>query len=144
MLPSFPCDRCDQVAESFATLLCFLSSLLPEPSVSRALHIFFEPSQDAGTVRQEIFAFNSSGALWFSGRAFAELFGTCPAPVLEPSCTSFWFVTLLHELAHNNATGHNARHKKLMERMLENFLPALIVAHTRQVTTYHHQLGQYK
>jgi hypothetical protein len=52
--------------------------------------------------------------------------------VYTPECTCFWLCTLCHELAHNLAPAHDARHAVLMERMLEAFFPVLVREHMKQ------------
>ena len=95
------------------------------------VHLFVEPPwTDDGEARQEVFAFNANGSLWFSVRAFTALHGHLSC--WHPSVTCFWFVTMIHEAAHHIAPGHDARHEMLMERMLEAFLPRLITEHVQQ------------
>ena len=123
------------LAETFASLLLFLANLAG-PQLAPALHLFVDARAPAGAPeRPSVFAFNSGGALWFSLRAFAELHqlpdphGRGVPSVWAPECTCFWLVTLAHELAHNLAPGHDARHETLMERMLEAYFPRLVHKH---------------
>ena len=123
------------LAETFASLLLFLANLAG-PQLAPALHLFVDARASAGAPeRPSVFAFNSGGALWFSLRAFAELHqlpdphGRGVPSVWAPECTCFWLVTLAHELAHNLAPGHDARHETLMERMLEAYFPRLVHKH---------------
>ena len=115
-------------AEMFASLMAFLGNMV-RPGLSEHIHLFYEPPlTSSGERRREVFGFNKGGSLWFSLRAFHSLHANAPS-VWVPECTSFWFVTLAHELAHNEIETHDVRHATLMERILERFTPHLILSH---------------
>ena len=50
-----------------------------------------------------------------------------------PPHSRWWLRHGRHELAHNLAPGHDARHETLMERMLEAFVPKLLNQHAQMV-----------
>ena len=117
-------------ADAFAGLLLFLARIVGlSPD---ALCVFYEPPAAAdGSARREVIGFNSSGALWFSLRAFLSLHGRLPS-LWVPECTVYWLSTLCHELAHNLTPRHDAAHEALLERLIERFVPTLVHEHVRQ------------
>ena len=118
-------------AEALGAVLLRLASLV-SPHVAPSVHLFWaSPATPAGEARREVFAFNSGGSLFFSVRAYTSLHAALPSP-FEPECTAFWLTTLAHEMAHNLAPEHDARHAKLMERLLEQMIPLLIRQHLQQ------------
>jgi len=115
-------------AEALGAVLLTLANLV-SPHVAPAGHVCWaSPATATGETRREVFAFNTNGALFFSVRAYMSLHAGLPSP-WEPECTAFWLTTLAHEMAHNLAPEHDARHAKLMERLLEQFIPLLINQH---------------
>lgn len=129
-----------RMAEAFGALMGHLADMV-SPGTRQAVHLFYEPPLlPSGEGRREVYGFNRGGALWFSLRAFSSLHAGLPS-VWAPECTSFWLVTLLHELAHNEVAEHGVRHATLLERMLERFTPRLIVSHIDSVLQQRQQMS---
>jgi len=77
-----------------------------------SVHVFWEDA--------ERIAFNRQGELFFNAR-----FAVGMAQDTQADFLSFWFVTFCHELAHNEAAGHNEEHEYAEETLITFYLPRL-------------------
>ncbi len=86
-----------ELSEAFGQVLLFVTSLT-SPGMPLPIHLFYElPRFGQG----QILAFNQDGALFFSIHAFKDRHAASP---WHPTCTSFWLITLAHEVAHNEVS----------------------------------------
>lgn len=87
---------------SFAELLYEVADIYILPR--KAMHIFFDESGNT-------IAFNASGSLFCNFRFFRQLhFNEINNKNGKIIATSYWWVVVAHELAHNVVAAHNAEH----------------------------------
>lgn len=104
----------------FDALLQSIGDLLGE-CVLRSFHVFYAPLLASDEKSCKV-AFNRSGAIFFSLSYHVEI--VTRQPSTDP--LSFWFVVALHEVAHNQASGHNKQHEALLEKLIVHFLPRML------------------
>ncbi|KAK5656128.1 hypothetical protein OQA88_4888 [Cercophora sp. LCS_1] len=90
---------------------------------SRSLHIFYD--DHGGTI-----AFNSNGSIFCNLRWFNQLHS---AKFRSPSgsggrieATTWWWVVLAHELAHNLVELHNSEHSYYTESFIQQYFPKMM------------------
>jgi len=112
-------------SEAAERLACLLSALAKRVLVvaPSCIHMYFDKAGPN-------IAFNSSGTLFFNLRYYIQCHfkrsGNLSDPERDPQHIFFWFITMVHELAHNGALNHNSTHENFMETMATESFPRLL------------------
>ncbi|RKF77589.1 putative neutral zinc metallopeptidase protein [Golovinomyces cichoracearum] len=97
----------------FAGLLHEVADIYSLPR--KAIHIFID---EAGST----IAFNSSGSIFCNFRFFKQLHSNRASQSEgKVVATSYWWVVVAHELAHNVVAAHNSEHSFYTESLIGNF-----------------------
>ncbi|RKF63269.1 putative neutral zinc metallopeptidase protein [Erysiphe neolycopersici] len=103
---------------SFAGLLQEVAEIYSLPR--KAMHIFLD--EIGSTI-----AFNSSGSIFCNFRFFKQLHANrITQNEGRITATSYWWVVVAHELAHNVVTAHNAEHSFYTENLISNYFPKMM------------------
>ncbi|KAK4204226.1 hypothetical protein QBC40DRAFT_273020 [Triangularia verruculosa] len=90
---------------------------------AKALHIFYD--ETGGTI-----AFNANGSIFCNLRFFNQLHRVQQGGRLEGQkkveATTWWWVVLAHELAHNLVTTHDSQHSYYTESFIQQYFPAMM------------------
>ncbi|KAI9736856.1 MAG: hypothetical protein M1818_005907 [Claussenomyces sp. TS43310] len=103
---------------AFAGLLYEVGDVFNLPR--RALHMFYDES--GSTI-----AFNSQGSIFCNFRFFSQLHDrnmTTPEGKVESS--SWWWIVVAHELAHNLVRDHSAEHSYYTEMFIARYFPKMM------------------
>lgn len=103
---------------SFAGILQEVAGIYSLPRT--AVHIFIDES--GSTI-----AFNSSGSIFCNFRFFKQLHANSISHTEgRIVATSYWWVVVAHELAHNVVAAHNAEHSFYTENIISNYFPKIM------------------
>lgn len=103
---------------NFSELLQEVAEIYSLPR--KAMHIFLDES--GSTI-----AFNSSGSIFCNFRFFKQLHANhISRNEGRITATSYWWVVVAHELAHNVVAAHNAEHSFYTENLISNYFPKIM------------------
>ncbi|CAD6501701.1 BgTH12-01951 [Blumeria graminis f. sp. triticale] len=103
---------------SFAGLLVEVAEIYTLPR--KAMHIFYDESGNT-------IAFNSSGSIFCNFRFYKQLHATSISDSSSRvKATSYWWVVVAHELAHNIVAAHNAEHSFYTESIIGNYFSRMM------------------
>ncbi|KAI1001902.1 hypothetical protein K3495_g6301 [Podosphaera aphanis] len=104
--------------DSFAKLLFDVADIYALPQTG--VHIFFDES--GSTI-----AFNASGSIFCNFRFFQQLHAShMNNSKGKIMATSYWWVVVAHELAHNVVSAHNSEHSFYTESLVANYFPTMM------------------
>ncbi|KAK0674007.1 hypothetical protein QBC41DRAFT_310133 [Cercophora samala] len=92
---------------------------------AKALHIFYD--EKGGTI-----AFNANGSVFCNLRFFNQLHGTGEEMwrglkgQKRVEATTWWWVVLAHELAHNLVKAHDSEHSYYTESFIQQYFPSMM------------------
>ncbi|KAK1760967.1 hypothetical protein QBC47DRAFT_368715, partial [Echria macrotheca] len=90
---------------------------------SKAIHIFYD--EQGGVI-----AFNSNGSIFCNLRWFKQLhaqrFKGAEGAQARVDATTYWWVVVAHELAHNLVDLHNSEHSYYTESFIQQYFPKMM------------------
>ncbi|KAK4159349.1 heat shock cognate 90 kDa protein [Cladorrhinum sp. PSN259] len=116
-VPTFLSTNIETI-KSFESILRDVGDVYRVPV--RSVHIFFD--EKGSTI-----AFNSNGSIFCNLRFFNQLHGQgVGSPKGRTEATTWWWVVLAHELAHNIVQTHNSEHSYYTESFVQQYFPTMM------------------
>lgn len=104
--------------QAFSVLLYEVADIYGLPR--SAMHIFYDE-------RGPTIAFNRAGAIFSNLRFFLQMHSNrMTTPVGRVEATSYWWVVVSHELAHNLVKDHSADHSFYTESFIAQYFPGMM------------------